>query len=232
MEQLPYDVSEKASPQPPVTKRKRWLGVVLVVVGGGLLVYGGLGFWQEYRATHNPRPLPESGSTVTHSVSKPDETPIKSESDYQVPANQPRSIELPTIGSRGFIQKVGLDQNGAVAVPGNVNLAGWFVGESAPGKPGLSIIDGHVQGKYSPGIFKNLGKLKPGDTFTVEFGDRSTKRFEVIRVESHAVADVAQHLFKKQETMESQLNLITCSGVYNNTSHQYDKRLLVVSKAL
>lgn len=231
MERLLYDVSEKAKSQPPVTKRKRWLGVALVVVGGSLLTYGGLGFWREYRATHNPR-LPESGSTVTHSVSEPDETPIKSESDYQVPANQPRSIELPTIGARGYIQKVGLDQNGAVAVPGNVNLAGWFVGEATPGKPGLSIIDGHVQGKYSPGIFKNLGKLKPGDIFIVEFGDRSTKRFEVIRVESHAVADAAQHLFKKQETIESQLNLITCSGAYNNASHQYDKRLLVVGKAL
>lgn len=226
--------SAKTALQSPPAKRKRarLFAALPVIVGLALLVWGGLGLWQRYSTTHNPNPLPDGAKAVTHSTDSPDETPIGAESEYLVAPDQPRAIILPTIGAQGFIQKVGIDQNGAVAVPGNVHMAGWFIGESVPGEPGLSIVDGHVQGRYQPGIFKNLGELRLGDRFTIEFGDRSAKSFEVVSVTSYPTDEAAKHLFHKDGSIPSQLNLITCSGSYNRADRQYDQRLLVVSKAI
>lgn len=224
--------TKTAQQAPAKRRRNRLLAIAPLIIGAALLVWCGLGLWQRYRTTHNPNPLPDGSLAVTHSTNNPDETPIDAESDYQVAPDQPRAIILPTIDSRGFIQKVGIDQNGAVAVPGNVHMAGWFVGEAKPGEPGLSIMDGHMQGRYQPGIFKNLHKLRPGDRFTVEFGDHSTKEFEVVSVNSYPTDEAAKHLFRRDESITSQLNLITCSGAYNRTDRQYDQRLIVVSKAI
>lgn len=220
------------APPARIKRTQRFVVATMLAISLTLIVWSGVGLWQRYRATHNPNPLPDGSLAVTHSTDNPDETPINTESDYQVAPDQPRAIILSTIDTRGFIQKVGIDQHGAIAVPSNVHMAGWFVGEAKPGEPGLSIIDGHVQGRYQPGIFKNLHKLRPGDRFTVEFDDHSTKEFEVVSVNSYPTDEAAKHLFHRDESITSQLNLITCSGAYNRADRQYDQRLIVVSKAI
>jgi LPXTG-site transpeptidase (sortase) family protein len=201
-------------------------------MGIGLLGFGAHGLWQKHRATHNPHPLPVSSAVIKHSTARPDETPLPSNSSYSVPADQPRKISLPSIDAEGFIQKVATDQTGAMAVPSNIHMAGWFVGETKPGDNGLSIIDGHVQGKYQPGIFKKLDTLRSGDTFTVEFGDRTKRNFQVISVKSYSVEQAAHEMFVKQPSLSQQLNLITCGGKYNTNTHSYDQRILVISQRI
>jgi LPXTG-site transpeptidase (sortase) family protein len=218
------------SPKPTIGKR-RLLGRALIVIGVLLLVFGSWGLWQRYHATHSTQPLP-SPHSVSHSSDTTDETPIATNSKYEVPATQPRSISLPTIGAEGFIQKVGIDKQNRVAVPGNINMAGWFTGSSKPGEAGVSLVDGHVQGKYAPGIFKNLGKLKKGDVFSVEFGDRSAKRFRVLSVTSYPVDQVQPQMLKQQDGITVQLNLITCDGPFDRASQEYSKRILVVSQGI
>src|SRR6266446_5053432 len=87
--------------------------LIPIVIGLSLLAYSGNGFWQRYSSTHSSHPLPTTSTTVSKSTNKPDETPIKSDLDYQVTADQPRRILLPTINSQGFIQNVNLDNNHA-----------------------------------------------------------------------------------------------------------------------
>jgi LPXTG-site transpeptidase (sortase) family protein len=211
-------------------RQQRMMSAAVVVIGGSLLLFSGAGLWQRYKSTHNSQPLPAPASVAT-SDAAPDETAIASDSRYDVPAGQPRSISFPN-GIQGFVQKVGLDRNGNVGVPSNVHMAGWFTGSDKPGNEGLSVIDGHVQGRYEPGIFKNLSKLKPGNVFTVEFGDKHTKKFEIISVTSYPADQVNQHLFKKLDAVQAQLNLITCGGKYDSASREYSERILVVSKKL
>jgi LPXTG-site transpeptidase (sortase) family protein len=195
-----------------------------------LIGFGGYALWQKYRTTHSDKALPEAGQTVTHSTDRPDETPPDPDADYSVPANQPRKISLPGIGAEGFIQKVGLDQNKAVAVPSNIHLAGWYSPGARPGDSGVALIAGHVQGVYAPGIFKNLSKLKAGDKYDIEFGDYTTRKFEVVSVTEYDVKDAAVHMLEKRSGIDKQLNLITCSGRYDAKANQYSKRVLVVSK--
>jgi LPXTG-site transpeptidase (sortase) family protein len=165
--------------------------------------------------------------TVTQSPDRPSEAPVKKEDFYNVPPDQPREINLPTINAQGYIQKVGLDQNNSVVAPGNINVAGWFTESVKPGDAGLSIIDGHVSGWYSDGIFKHLSSLKIGDEFNVIYGDDSVRNFSVKEVKTLPVSEANIYLFAQDDQIKNQLNIITCGGHFDKNSEQYDSRVIV-----
>lgn len=206
----------------------RWL---LVLVGAGLLIFAAYGLWDWSDATRNPNPVIED-VTVTHSVDKPDETkPTQACEDYQVPPSQPRRIEIQSLGVDGCIQKVGIDQNNAIAVPTNIHLAGWYTGSALPGDSGVSIVVGHVLGRYNDAIFDSLGTLKEGDTFRIQFGDMSWKEFEVVSTDDYSIERTATEQFRQLDGVESQLNLVTCGGTWLPDENTYDRRVIVRSKA-
>lgn len=201
------------------------------LVGVCLLVYGGNELWQRHIYTH--KPLPKYSETpLTTSSRHPDETPVKHEDEYTVPADVPRSISMPSIKEFGFIQKVGLDKSNAIAVPSNVHIAGWYVKSVKPGEKGVSLIDGHVQGFYRPGIFKNALKLKSGDTFTIEYGDHTTRKFAVDSIQSYSPDEASKQMLVQGAGIERQLNLITCGGKYDRAKHEYENRLIIRSKRI
>lgn len=204
-------------------------GVVLAAVG--LMGYGGYGLLQWYQTTHAPVP-PQvlSATPIARSTDAPSETKPDPNANYTVPADVPRRILLPSIQAEGFVQRVDVDQHAAVAVPNNVHMAGWYVNSVRPGQDGMSIIDGHVSGKYTEGIFKRLGQLKQGDSFTVEFGDKSTKQFQVVSTTSVSVPDATKELFTADKTIKQQLKLITCGGKFDAKTQQFDKRIIVSAK--
>ena len=174
-----------------------------------------------------------AGEVLTYSTDKPEETKPKKETyKWQGQPTDPKFITLPTIKADGFIQKVGVDQNKQIAVPNNIHVAGWFNQSVLPGEKGLSIIDGHVTGRVNNGIFKDLDKLKDGDTFKIEFGNGTSKDFKVVKKVDVLVKDAAGVLFSQEPGIERQLNLITCSGVFDKKSQSYPNRLIVITQAL
>ncbi len=183
-----------------------------------------------YSTTHNKNPV-ITNDVITHTTDKPDETKPFCET-YKTDANTPRFISMPTINTSGCILKVGIDQTGAVAAPNNIFLAGWFVNSVTPGELGVSLVDGHNGGRYADGIFKSLKNIKPGDRFSVEFGDKSLRNFEVVSVDSYPVADTAKHMLEPNPDIKRQLNLVTCTGTFDDARIQFDKRLVVVSKRI
>lgn len=192
-----------------------------------------LGGWQlvsRWQATTGVSHAPDPQSVITQDIPEPAESkPV--ESEYVVPANQPRRIVLDRINASGLIQKVGITSGNAIATPTNINFAGWYVNSVKPGDPGLSIIDGHVSGKYSDAIFKNLRNLQPQDTFSVEFGDKSTRTFTVLLVKTVAEHEAAAALLAKSAEIDNQLNLITCAGAFNSATQSFADRVIVVAKA-
>lgn len=175
-----------------------------------------------------PKPVPPT--VVSVSTDKPTETKPAS---YRSTAtgSQPKYLKLPSIKAEGYVQKVGIDQRKQVAVPTNIHLAGWFVHAVTPGEPGLSIIDGHLDGRTQPGIFAKLDKLKLSDTFTVELANGVTRQFLVVSVQSLPVADAAAVLFSQTPGVARQLNLITCAGTYKGAAG-YDHRVIVTSRLI
>jgi sortase A len=175
---------------------------------------------------------PYAAATITYSTDTPDETKPKKEYQWRGGANDPRLINLPTIQTEGFIQNVGVDQNKQIAVPNNIHLAGWFVDSVQPGQTGLSIIDGHVDGRKNDGIFKHLAGLKENDEYTIEMGDGRLKRYRVKTTVTVATKDAAGILFSQDPKIKSQLNLVTCGGSFDRQSRQYDKRIIVSSELI
>ena len=210
--------------------RNKGLLAFLLVLSLGVFAFGLYGLWQfRPETTHK---APDPNIVATSSDIDPNEEDISPEAEYNVPAGHPRRIILPSIGAEGFVQQVGVDDKGNIAVPTNINLAGWFVDNPKPGDKGVSLIDGHVQGWHHPGIFKDLKNLEAGDTFEVEYGDYSKRRFEVVGVKSYSVSDVAEHMLAQAEGIENQLNLITCGGRFDPQADRYEDRVLVVSKRI
>jgi LPXTG-site transpeptidase (sortase) family protein len=185
-------------------------------------------------ALSKPGPKPttalEHADAITYSTDNPDE---KKPVDYTWKGKEldPKKIDLPTLGVEGYIQKVSVDQNQQMAAPNNVHLAGWFMKSVQPGQLGLSIIDGHVDGKTTEGIFRRLDQLKTGDQFTIELGSGKQLLYKVRKVTSINVADAANLLYSQETGVKSQLNLITCGGSFNSKSG-YDQRIIVTSELL
>ena len=201
------------------------LGSILVVIGIAGLVIFLLG---KFNASKPIKITPTS--TVTQSSTDPSEAPVSPNDFANVPTDQPRQIIIPTIKVTGYIQKVGVDKKNQIAVPDNIYLAGWYTNSVKPGEPGLSIIDGHVLGRYNDAIFKSLGNLKPGDAFSIIYGDNSEKNFTVKEVKTLPVNDTATYLMQKDPNINKQLNLITCGGNFDKKSQQYDMRVVVKSE--
>jgi sortase A len=227
------DILKNKKPENPRTSPLRGkrlaVTVLLAVLALALLAVGVMQLLDRYTATNGTDTPPAANSVVTEDSAEPSETKPDT-SNYVVAAKDPRSITIGSIGVDGLIQKVGLTKDNAVATPNNVHIAGWYTSSVRPGEPGLSVIDGHVSGKYADGIFKNLRQTKAGDSFMVEFGDKSNKRFEVVEVRTLPERSSAEYLFTKRNTISNQLNLITCGGKFNKSTQTYDDRVIVVSK--
>lgn len=213
---------------------RRWLGAGLALVGVLLAGYAGWGLVNRYRATHAPvtKALPPAAQTVTEPVGRPDETPIKSQASYQVPADQPRQIEVPSLNIQGFIQRVGRVSDGSMAVPTNIHLAGWYVEGPRPGEEGVAVLDGHLQGLYGPGIFAHLADVKPGAEINVEFGDGSRRYFKVSKVTTYVLAEASRHLFDRLPGVTSQLNLVTCAGDFDRGQGTFTQRVIVSAERI
>ncbi len=176
---------------------------------------------QTATATHSIKP-------VTYSTNKPSEAPIPQASyNWKGSADDPKFISLPTISASGFVQFMGIDQNKQIATPTNVNFAGWYINSVLPGQEGLSIIVGHVDGLTSPGIFYHLDDLKTGDEFTVERGDGTLLNYQVKKVSAVSTEDAVNVLFSQDPSIKSQLNLITCGGVFNHALKEYEQRIII-----
>lgn len=167
---------------------------------------------------------------IASSTNTPAEIAPKKETYQWVGSDdEPKYIVLPSISAEGFVQKANVDQNNEIAVPSNIHMAAWFLKSAKPGMPGLSIIDGHVNGRENAGIFKDLSKLKNGDVYSVELGSGEIKQYRVFKNETVAVADSVNILFSQDPKVPSQLNLITCGGTFDKKSQSYDKRVIVSS---
>ena len=177
---------------------------------------------------------PNAQQTITEDTDEPDEVPVTASQaqKYTVPSDQPRSITLPSIQTYALLQRVGLTSDNAIAVPTNIFFAGWYVNSPKPGEQGVSIIDGHVSGRYNGGIFKRLKDMKPHDTIIVEYGDKSVRNFQVVSVTKVPEAEASAALFQQEPGISQQLDLITCGGKFDYATKTFADRIIVVAKTI
>lgn len=205
--------------------------LVLLLCSILLFIYAFVQLKERHAAVSSVPRLPSATDVIRTDIGEPEESKPETR-DYSVSADQPRRILLPTIVAEGIIQKVALTADHAIAVPSNVNFAGWYTESAKPGEQGLSIIDGHVSGRYTDGVFKNIHKLRAGDNFSVEYGDLRLVNFEVIEVKSLPESESLSYLLEKRQAIDGQLNLITCGGKFNKQTSTFADRVIVVAKRI
>jgi LPXTG-site transpeptidase (sortase) family protein len=137
---------------------------------------------------------------------------------------------IPAIGVNARIVDVGEGPDGAMESPNSPVDVGWFDPGFRPGEAGSAVLGGHVDfAGYGAAVFWNLKLLRPGDTITVVNAANQTFTYSVTDVQTYAYNDtsVIDRIFRDQS--RSGLNLITCTGYFDQRSHNYDRRIVVYS---
>ena len=204
----------------PKTKKQRLtVGAILSVLT--ILVIGGIFLLPEDKQV-------QAEPIITYSTDTPDESKANADNyNWRGAPDEPKKIRISKINVDAYVQKAGKDQDNRVAVPNNVHLAGWYNESAKPGQPGYSVIAGHVTGRSTDGVFKQLGSLKVGDEFEVELGNGDVKRYKVIDTVTVKESESAGILFSQNPKVKSQVNLITCGGNFDDSSNQYEDRIIV-----
>jgi hypothetical protein len=153
-------------------------------------------------------------------VAQGDAVPAESE------APRPVAVHLPTLGISSDLLPLGLDDAGALEVPEDAHLAGWWTGGADPGERGPSVIVGHVDSHDGPGIFADLHELAPGDRVVVTREDGTAVHFDVERLEHHPKGAFPTEAVYG-DTDGPELRLITCSGEFDRRARSYEDNLVV-----
>ena len=139
----------------------------------------------------------------------------------------PVRLKIPSINIDAVVEQVGLTQGGAMDVPQKPNDAAWFSPGPRPGEIGSAVIDGHSGYKDNkPAVFDSLNKLKKGDKIYVEDGAGATATFVVRDLRNYDPKADAESVFNSNDGA-SHLNLITCSGSWNDVEQTHSTRLVV-----
>lgn len=201
-----------------------------VVVGVGLIAFALLGAIDYFKRTQTGVVAPSASLTVVDTPDVSEKKPAAITDSYTVDAGQPRVITIPSLHETAYIQRVGIASNGAMATPNNIYFTGWYIKSVAPGDPGVSIINGHAGGRYADGVFRHLRSLKQDDELSIQMGNLSWRKFAVVSAKTYPVGDAAAALYKDDPTIDKELHLITCDGVFNDSAQSYNERTIVVAK--
>jgi len=141
----------------------------------------------------------------------------------------PVRIEIPSIGVRAPIIRLGLKRDRTLEVPTDYGDTGWWSGGSRPGEAGPAVIVGHVDSHTGPAVFYRLSELRKGDKVVVVRRDGSRARFTVQGSER----------FPKDEfptarvygrTDGPTLRLITCGGAFDSSTGHYVDNTIVYAR--
>jgi len=141
----------------------------------------------------------------------------------------PISLSIPAIGlSNVPLGELGLNLDGTVQVPTNVQDAGWYRLGPAPGQLGSAVILGHVDSHEGPAVFFNLRSLVPGSLIEVALADGSAARFTVTSVAIYDKATFPSRLVYGPHG-DAELQLVTCGGTFDPSTGSYLSNVVVYS---
>lgn len=201
-------------------------------MGAAFVVLAGFGVWDYLRSQDDKADMP-TREILTRTEAEPSEKhPGAVKDEYTVPADHPRAIAIPKLGIEAYVQPVGVDENNQMVAPDNIHFTAWYTGSVAPGEAGLSIINGHAGGRYEQGVFRSITKLIKDDVFRVQMGDKSWREFKVVTTGSYPTSEATKVLFKDDPTIERELHLITCDGKFDDAAQTYEKRFIVIARAV
>jgi LPXTG-site transpeptidase (sortase) family protein len=144
----------------------------------------------------------------------------------------PARLIVSSVGINAVVEHVGKKADGSMATPSSFTTVAWYELGAAPGAPGNTVIDGHVNNALTKaGVFEHLNDLKLGDVIVVTDAQGRQLRYAVRDIEDYASDSAPQSQIFATEG-PSQLVLITCAGDWDPKAHSYDHRLVIFAGLL
>jgi hypothetical protein len=137
----------------------------------------------------------------------------------------PTRVRMPSIDVNASVVPVDVGPNGELGIPEEPRTLGWWQQGAHPDSPGAVVIAGHVDtAKDGPGALYRLAQAHVGQPVTLEtnFGPRN---YVVTDIQHYAKAALPPLTFAT--TGPPHLVLITCGGVFNTLTRQYDDNIVV-----
>jgi LPXTG-site transpeptidase (sortase) family protein len=122
---------------------------------------------------------------------------------------------------------------GQLIVPERVQRVGWWDGGAQAGDPfGSVVLAGHVDSATDGiGFFVRLRQVRPGDVVILSGGGHSAsyRIGSVVSVPKDALATSSGAF---DQTGDSRLVLITCTGAFDRARGGYEKNLVVTGSPI
>jgi len=151
------------------------------------------------------------------------ELPVK-----QAAFGLPVRVRIPGIEVDAPFKYVGITSEGAMDMPKNLDEIAWYKLGHRPGEIGSAVIAGHygITKNGQVAAFENLSKIIKGDKIYIEDDSGATISFIVREIRSYLPTADTKDVFSSSDGI-AHLNLITCEGVWDNSSKSYSGRLVI-----
>ncbi|MCZ2831024.1 class F sortase [Modestobacter sp. VKM Ac-2986] len=143
----------------------------------------------------------------------------------------PVRLSLPARGIEAPVDPVGVEPEGEMTLPADVDRVGWYSYGPVPGAAeGAAVLAGHVDDvEQGLGALAPLREAQPGDEVVVEAADGTTTRWTVTGRETLDKPGVPLgELFAR--TGAPRLVLITCGGPFDADLRTYRDNVVVVAE--
>ena len=174
--------------------------------------------------------LPTVGSNIKlTTASHP--TPLPTQIPTPIPPSlTPVTLVIPKLKISATVEQVGQTTTGAMDVPKKAEDVAWYVYGAKPGEVGNAVINGHYDTPSGRGaVFYHLKDLVKGDDVQVLSDDGTETDFVVTdKAEVPVVSFPSEYVFFTKPG--SNLNLITCDGIWNALQHNYSTRMVIYTQ--
>ena len=174
-------------------------------------------------AANPPPPLRDPQATTDLTAPR---TPPPAPAPFSLKSSPPVSVHASTVGISSSLVQVGLNKDHTIEVPTSYTQAAWYRFGPTPGALGPAVIIGHVDSYQGPGVFFNLGDMRPGEVIDVTRADHSDAQFRVDAINSYP-----KNLFPTEAVYGpinyAGLRLITCGGTFNEKTKNYESNTVV-----
>lgn len=191
--------------------------LTLLLIGVGFLVVG-------VKDPDHPLVSPD----LSHAVPKASAPVTTTPGEPVVARSTPVTVSVPAIGLTLPVTMLGLNLDGTVQVPTDIQEAGWYDLGPSPGQIGSAVILGHVDSYKGPAAFFQLRNVVTGDQVTVMLTDGVSALFQVTSVAIYPKMDFpAQQVYGSHGN--AALQLITCGGDFDTQTGSYESNVVVYS---
>lgn len=143
----------------------------------------------------------------------------------------PLSVRIASIGVDAPLIPVGIEADGAMEIPEDVQDIGWYdpYGELGvvPGTAGTAVLAGHVDSRsQGRGALYDLRDLRTGTEIEVAMSDGSLQRWTITEVIQYP-KDVLPYDELFVWSGPPRLAIITCGGEFDRTARSYRDNIVV-----